>query len=136
MEPIIQDIKGVFDQLNPYNTGNLILYFSWLVVFVFTVIGIWFSKKRWVRICCYLVNQVFGIGIILSITLIGIITYKYWMYAAGTVVATLLISLWIFKDRSAEENEALKTKPQTPPSPDADSLGKGQFGKRQLPPTA
>ncbi len=135
MESFTQNIKGVFDQLNPYNTGNLILYFSWLVVFVFTVIGIWFSKKRWVRICCYLVNQVFGIGIILSITLIGIITWKYWMYAAGTVLGTLLLSLWIFKDRSAAKNDAIKAGARTPPSPDAESLGRDQFGKRRLPPT-
>ncbi len=39
MQQAVGTITGVFDQLNPFNTGNLILFFGWLVVFTFTSVA-------------------------------------------------------------------------------------------------
>ena len=94
----VNAMTGIFAQLNPCNPGNLIIYFAWLVVFTFTTIAIWRAERAWIRLFCYLVNQVFSIGIVLSWTLTGLLAYTYWKASIAAVVVTLVVALFIFSD--------------------------------------
>ena len=97
---------GVFDQLNPFNTGNLIIYFGWLALFTFTAVAVWRSDSRWFRLACFVVNQVFSVGIILSWTLTSLLAYTYWQQSLAVVAATLISAIWVMRTRSPAE-EAL-----------------------------
>ena len=102
MSEIVNAIKGIFDNLNPFNIGNLIIYFSWIVVYTFTLTAIWRSNSGFVRFLCFLANQIFSIGIILSWTLTVIIAYTYWIASLGTIVGTLIVSWYLFRTRSSQ----------------------------------
>ena len=114
MNEIVTGFKSIFDNLNPFNTGNLVIYFSWLVVYVFTLVAIWRSNSRLVRLLCFLVNQVFSIGVILSWTLTALLAYTYWIASLGAVVITLILSWWAFRASSpkgpADEEEERERK--------------------------
>ena len=112
MNEIVTSIKGIFDNLNPFNVGNLVIYFSWLVVYVFTLVAIWRSNSRLVRLLCFLINQVFSIGVILSWTLTALLAYTYWIASLGAVVITLVLSWWVFRSGSpkSDEQEGVGTK--------------------------
>jgi hypothetical protein len=105
MNEIVTSIKGIFDNLNPFNTGNLVIYFSWLVVYVFTLVAIWRSNSRIVRLVCFVVNQVFSIGVILSWTLTALLAYTYWIASLGAIVITLICSWWLFRSKPQNEND-------------------------------
>ena len=116
MNEIVTGIKSIFDNLNPFNTGNLVIYFSWLVVYVFTLVAIWRSNSRLLRLLCFLVNQVFSIGVILSWTLTALLAYTYWIASLGAVVISLILSWWAFrtsspKDTADEEDEGERKEP-------------------------
>lgn len=106
MRDFVNAVTGIFDQLNPFNTGNLIIYFLWLVVFTFTVIAIWRAPRGWIRLLCYVVNQAFSVGIILSWTLTSLLAYTYWQYSLATVAATLVVA-WLVVGRSPAPAEAV-----------------------------
>jgi hypothetical protein len=102
MNEIVSSIKGLFDNLNPFNTGNLVIYFSWLVVYAFTLVAIWRSNSRIVRLVCFLLNQIFSIGVILSWTLTALLAYTYWIASLGAIVITLVCSWWVFRAKPKE----------------------------------
>ena len=114
MNEIVSSIKGLFDNLNPFNTGNLVIYFSWLVVYVFTLVAIWRSNSRIVRLACFLLNQIFSIGVILSWTLTALLAYTYWIASLGAIVITLICSWWVFRTKPKEdpmEEERVRKEP-------------------------
>jgi len=114
MNEIVSSIKGLFDNLNPFNTGNLVIYFSWLVVYVFTLVAIWRSNSRIVRLVCFLLNQIFSIGVILSWTLTALLAYTYWIASLGAIVITLICSWWVFRSKPKEdpmEEERVRKEP-------------------------
>jgi len=108
MNEIVTSIKGVFDTLNPFNTGNIAIYFTWLVVYVFTLVAIWRSNSRLVRLVCFLINQLFSIGVILSWTLTALLAYTYWIASLGAIVITLILSWWAFRTKRVEDAEDIE----------------------------
>lgn len=107
MEEFVSAIKGVFDNLNPFNIGNLTIYFSWLVVYTFTLTAIWRSKRGFVRLFCFIANQLFSIGIILSWALTVILAYTYWIASLGTIAATLVVSWYLFRTASQRDAKSV-----------------------------
>ena len=105
MNSFVNALTGVFDQLNPFNIGNLIIYFAWLVVFTFTTIAIWRAKRAWIRLFCYAVNQIFSIGIVLSWTLTSLLAFTYWKASIGAVVASAVIAFFVFADGGRRHGE-------------------------------
>ena len=99
MNQLATSITNVFDQLNPYNSGNLVLYFTWLVVYSYTAIAIWRSRRPWFRFLCFLVNQLFSVGVIMSWTLTGLLAYTYWRESLGAIGGTVVLSLAGFRWR-------------------------------------
>jgi hypothetical protein len=90
---------GILDQLNPFNPGNLILYFGWLIVFTFTGMAVWRCGRPWVRLVCYCVNQLVSVGFLLSWTLTGLLAYTYWQESIAVFAATATGSLYLFRNR-------------------------------------
>src|SRR5262249_43930230 len=82
----------MLDELNPYNSGNLLLYFTWLVVYTYTAVAIWRSRRPWFRFLCFVVNQLFSVGVILSWTLTGLLAYTYWRESLGALGGTAVLS--------------------------------------------
>ncbi|MDH3233234.1 MAG: hypothetical protein OEQ29_06890 [Alphaproteobacteria bacterium] len=105
MDEVVSSIKGVFDTLNPFNTGNLVIYFAWLVVYTFTLVAIWRSNSRIVRLVCFLINQVFSVGVILSWTLTALLAYTYWIASLGTIVIALVLAWWTFREKRVEDDK-------------------------------
>jgi hypothetical protein len=101
----VNALTGIFDQLNPFNLGNLVIYFAWLVVFTFTTIAIWRADRAWIRLLCYAVNQVFSIGIVLSWTLTSLLAYTFWKASIGAVVASAVVAFFVFSDRGRRQPE-------------------------------
>jgi len=90
---LIGDFNNVLDQLNPYNTGSQVLYFTWLVVYTYTAIAIWRSRRAWYRFLCFLVNQLFSVGVVMSWTHTVLLASAYWRESLGALAGTLLLSL-------------------------------------------
>lgn len=90
---------GVLDQLNPFGLGNLILYFAWLIIFTFTGIAVWRCGVPWLRLVCYLINQVVSVGVLLSWTLTGLLAYTYWWESVGVFAGTAAGAFYLFRPR-------------------------------------
>src|SRR5262249_33657790 len=43
---------SVVDPLDPFNRGNIVLYFTWIVVYTFTGVAVWRSERSWFRLVC------------------------------------------------------------------------------------
>ncbi|MHA1565129.1 MAG: hypothetical protein ACTSX7_07435 [Alphaproteobacteria bacterium] len=96
------DLVGRF---NPADPVNLTLFFGWLVIFVFTFTGVWRARWRWVRLCCYLVNQAASFIMLQAGILTLAIAFNRWREAAATALITFVISLWLFRERPTQTNQ-------------------------------
>ncbi len=117
MQQVVGTITGVFDQLNPFNTGNLILFFGWLVVFTFTSVAVWRCPTAWFRFICFVVNQVFSVGILLSWTLTALLAFTYWRESLLVLAGTAVGSFWLFRRRRPRKGVRM------PPDPTQDGRG-------------
>jgi len=95
----IDQLHQIAEQLNPYNTGNQVLYYGWLVVYTFTWVAVWRSTRPWFRFLCFLVNQLFSVGILLSTILTIAFIISFWRESLAVFVATAAISLFLFRRR-------------------------------------
>jgi len=57
------------------------------------------------QLVCFVVNQIFSIGSILSWTLTVILAYTYWIFSLGAIGVTLLAT-WCL-DRAGSKRRAL-----------------------------
>jgi hypothetical protein len=92
-------LREIAEQLNPYNTGNQVLYYGWLIVYTFTWVAIWRSTRPWLRFLCFLVNQLFSVGILLSTVLTVAFIISFWKESLAVFVATAALSLLLFRRR-------------------------------------
>jgi len=91
--------RSVVDTLNPFNRGNIVLYFTWIVVYTFTWVAVWRSERSWFRFVCFVVNQLFSIGILISWSLTAILAYAFWRESLGAFAATGAAGLFLFRRR-------------------------------------
>jgi hypothetical protein len=99
LQEIYDYISVVAEQLNPYNTGNQILYYVWLVIYTFTCVAIWRSRRPWLRFLCFIVNQVFSVGMLMSTVLTVAFIISFWIETLAVFIATAAISLFLFRRR-------------------------------------
>jgi len=90
---------SVIDVLNPYSPGNVILFFTWVVVYTFTSIAVWRSERAWFRFICFVVNQIFSIGVLNTLVSTATLAWTYWHQALGAFVVTGASSLFLFRRR-------------------------------------
>jgi hypothetical protein len=103
MDPVVHKVTeffgGFFDQLNPYNRANLTVYFAWLIVYVSTWIAVWRSPRAWFRFFCFIANQAFSIGIVISWSLAVLIAVRYWIPSLLAALLTAGATLYFFRRR-------------------------------------
>ena len=90
---------SVVDPLDPFNRGNIVLYFTWIVVYTFTGVAVWRSPRSWFRLVCFVINQLFSIGILISWSLTIILAYAYWQASLVAFAATSAAGLFLFRKR-------------------------------------
>jgi hypothetical protein len=90
---------SVVDPLNPFNRGNVALFFAWVVIYTYTWVAVWRSERSWFRFLCFVVNQIFSIGVLMSWSLTLILAYAYWHAALAAFAATGAASLFAFRRR-------------------------------------
>jgi hypothetical protein len=109
MDPVVRTVTdffgGFFDQLNPYNRANLTVYFSWLVVYIATWIAVWRSSRAWIRFLCFIANQVFSVGVVISWSLAVIIAYRYWIPSMVLALLTAGMTLFLFRRRDRQQEQ-------------------------------
>lgn len=99
MHNVVNFTTTVYDQLNPFNAGNLALYFAWVVSYMLTLMGIWRSRRALTRFCCFAVNQTFSVGILLSWTLTALLAYTYWWQSLVVAASAALLGWLLFSPR-------------------------------------
>ena len=92
---------SVVDPLDPFNRGNIVLYFTWIVVYTFTGVAVWRSERSWFRFICFVVNQLFSIGILISWSLTIILAYAYWQESLAAAATTAAAGLFLFRRRGS-----------------------------------
>ena len=109
MAQLVANIQSVFDQLNPFNTGNLVLYFAWLVTLGLTTMGVWRCERGLVRLCCLGVNQAMSIGFVLSWTLTALLAYTFWWQSVAAFSASLVVGFLLFSPRRRAGGKSRRT---------------------------
>jgi len=99
MAQLLNEFRSIVDTVNPYSSGNVTLYFLWLVLYTFTAMALWRSQRRWIRLCCFLLNQIFAVGVVISWTIVLILAYEYWIPSLVVLAAVIALGWWIFRER-------------------------------------
>lgn len=98
MDTISGFLAAMVSRFNPADPVNLTLFFTWLVLFVFTFTGVWRARWRWVRLLCYLVNQAVSFVMLQAGLLTIAIVYGRWREAAVVAAVTFILACWLFRD--------------------------------------
>ncbi len=101
MDGVTNFVNAVISRFNPADPVNLTLFFTWLVLFVFTFTGVWRARWRWVRLICYLINQAVSFVMLQAGILTIAIFFGKWREAAVVAAITFALSWWLFRDRPA-----------------------------------
>ena len=99
MENVSSFLAAMVSRFNPADPVNLTLFFTWLVLFVFTFTGVWRARWRWVRLICYLVNQAVSFVMLQAGLLTIAIVYGRWREAAVVAAVTFICACWLFRER-------------------------------------
>lgn len=122
--------RSVVDTMNPYSPGNITLYFLWLVVYTFTAMAIWRCENRWIRLLCFLINQLFAIGVIISQTIAIILAIEYWIHSLVVLLVVIVLSWLLFRRPRARPPRG---HPATPEYRDNIREIEGQYGQSAQP---
>lgn len=106
MNDALAALRGVADQLNPLSAPNLIIFFTWLVVYLFTAMAIWRSNRRWVRLVCFVFNQLFSVGFLISVKDVVVPAVALWVESLCVALGTIVLTAWLFRTRKAAPAEA------------------------------
>lgn len=99
MDNVTGFLAAMVSRFNPADPVNLTLFFTWLVIFVFTFTGVWRARWRWVRLTCYLVNQAVSFVMLQAGLLTIAILYGRWREAAAVAIVTFAAACWLFRER-------------------------------------
>ncbi len=95
MQAISSEIQRLYDEVNPYSTANLILYFAWLVGYSMTMVAAWRARSVWTRFICFVLNQALQVGIFMSWSLTLLLALSFWLPTllvfAGVVSSTYYV---------------------------------------------
>jgi hypothetical protein len=86
-------------QLNPYSPANQVVYYTWLVLYTFTGVAVWRSRRAWFRFVCFLISQAVSLGMIQATWITLAIAVAYWRESLAIFVVTAAVSLFLFRRR-------------------------------------
>jgi hypothetical protein len=100
---VFQEVLGSFramvDQLNPLSKGNVTLYFVWLTLYIVTATAVWRAERRWVRGICFVLNQVFSVGILISLLNVVVPAIYFWMESIATALVAFVCTAFLCRRR-------------------------------------
>jgi hypothetical protein len=99
MDFLSVQIQRIYDEVNPFRTGNLVLYYIWLVLYSFTLIAAWRAHGVRTRFACFVVNQALQIGVFISWSLTVLLAVTYWLPSLLTFVAVVGIAFYVLRER-------------------------------------
>ncbi len=99
MNAVERAFTSLVDQLNPFSLGNLIFYFTWLVLYTFSLIAVWRSHRSWVRLICLVLNQILSIGVLISYSLTLLLAYNYWLPTVLISLGVAVLTFFLFRRR-------------------------------------
>ncbi len=94
--------SDVVSRFNPNDPVNLTLFFAWIVVFTTTFAGVWRAGRRWIRLVCYVVNQMANFAMLQAGLLTFAIILGHWRETIAVAGLTLVASCWFFRERRSE----------------------------------
>ncbi len=98
MNDLVQAIQGVFDQQDPLNPRNMALFFAWVAIFAFTFVGLWRSRRAWLRFFSFAINQCVTFGVVLSWSVTSLIAVAYWWQSLIFAALTGVVAWLLFDD--------------------------------------
>ena len=103
MQAIVDTVSAYYHslaaQLNPYSPANQVIYYTWLVLYTFTGIAVWRSRRAWVRFLCFVVSQAVSLGMIQATWITVAIAVAYWQESLAIFAVTAAVSLFLFRRR-------------------------------------
>lgn len=99
MDSLVGQVQRIFDEMNPFNTGNLVLYYTWLVIYSATLIAAWRAHGVKTRFVCFVVNQALQIGVFMSWSLTVLLAVTYWLPSLLTFVAVVAVTFYLLRGR-------------------------------------
>ncbi len=99
MQYIIDQLQSFYDQLNPFSTGNIVLYYVWLVAYSATLVSTWRARSTWSRLFSFIANQVLQIGVLMSWSLTAILAVHFWLPSLLIFVAVVSTTFYVLRER-------------------------------------
>lgn len=115
-QELLGSFRAMVDQLNPLSKGNVTLYFVWLSLYVITATAVWRADRRWVRGICFVLNQVFSVGVLISLLNVVVPAIYFWVESIATAVVAFACTAFLCRRRKKPAPDAT---PETalPPDP-------------------
>jgi hypothetical protein len=99
MQYLISQIQSLYDQLNPFSTGNIILYYAWLMIYSATLVATWRAHRSATRLLAFLLNQVMQIGVFLSWSLTIVLAATFWLPSLLLSIAVIGTTFYVLRER-------------------------------------
>ena len=99
MQYLLSQIQSLYDQLNPFSSGNLVLYYGWLVAYSITMVATWRARRTWTRFVCFVGNQLLQVGVLLSWSLTVLLALTYWLPTVLIFVAVAATTFYVLRAR-------------------------------------
>lgn len=115
LQEVLGSFRAMVDQLNPLSKGNVTLYFVWLTLYIVTATAVWRAERRWLRGICFLLNQVFSVGVLISLLNVVVPAIFFWAESLAAAAAAFVGTAFLCRKRK----KAPDATPDTAISPDA-----------------
>ena len=99
MQSLYAQFQRIYDEVNPFNTANLVLYYAWLVLYSATLVAAWRAHGVKTRFVCFVINQALQIGIFMSWSLTILLAVTYWLPSLLTFLAVIAITFYLLRGR-------------------------------------
>ena len=100
MSYLIHQIQSLYDQLNPFSTGNIVLYYVWLMVYSTTLVATWRAQRAPTRFLAFILNQLMQVGVFLSWSLTVVLAATYWLPSLLLCIAVVATTFYVLGERS------------------------------------
>ena len=99
MHYVLSQFQSLYDELNPFSTGNLVLYYAWLMIYSATLIASWRAPSAGARLLAFILNQVMQVGVFLSWSLTVILAATFWVPSLLLSIAVAATTFYVLRER-------------------------------------
>ena len=99
MQYLVSQLQSIYDQLNPFSTGNIILYYAWLLIYSTTLVATWRARRAGTRFLAFLLNQVMQVGVFLSWSLTVVLAVTFWLPSLLLCIAVIATTFYVLREQ-------------------------------------